>query len=60
MPPCEHAALYHPGGGFRGGEGETLSFVQTNVLGTLQLIEAALAADVGRFVFHIDRIGYQA
>ena len=46
-----HAALHHPGGGFRGGEGELLSFVEKNVLGTLQLIEAARAAGVGRFVF---------
>src|SRR5436190_14918608 len=37
-----HAAVHHPGGGFRGGEGDTLSFVQANVVGTLQLIEAAL------------------
>ncbi len=46
-----HAALYHPGGGFRGGEGNVLDFVGKNVLGTLQLIEAARHADVGRFVF---------
>src|SRR6185503_18928464 len=41
---CEaviHAALYHPGGGFRGGEGELLEFVQKNVLGTLELIDTA-------------------
>ena len=51
---CEavvHAALYHPGGGFRGGEGDVLEFVEKNLLGTLQLIEAARHADVGRFVF---------
>jgi nucleoside-diphosphate-sugar epimerase len=46
-----HAALYHPGGGFRGSEGELLKFVQRNVLGTLHLIEAARKANVGRFVF---------
>jgi nucleoside-diphosphate-sugar epimerase len=46
-----HAALHHPGGGFRGGEGNVLDFVGKNVLGTLQLIEAARHADVGRFVF---------
>ncbi len=46
-----HAALHHPGGGFRGGEGDIIPFVQANVVGTLQLIEAALRADVGRFVF---------
>lgn len=46
-----HAALYHPSGGFRGGEGDVLEFVQKNVLGTLQLVEAARRAEVGRFVF---------
>jgi nucleoside-diphosphate-sugar epimerase len=46
-----HAALYHPGGGFRGGEGEILEFAEINVLGTLKLIEAARAAKVRRFVF---------
>jgi nucleoside-diphosphate-sugar epimerase len=46
-----HAALHRPGGGFRGGEGDRLDFVAKNVLGTLQLIEAARQADVRRFVF---------
>lgn len=46
-----HAALHHPGGGFRGGEGELTDFVQRNIVGTVRLIEAARAADAGRFVF---------
>src|SRR5512135_808723 len=46
-----HAALYHPGGGFRGDEGDLFKFVQRNIVGTLHLIEAARKADVGRFVF---------
>lgn len=46
-----HAALEHPGGGFRGGEGELISFAQKNIVGTLKLIEAARSAGVGRFVF---------
>jgi nucleoside-diphosphate-sugar epimerase len=46
-----HAALYHPGGGFRGGEGDILDFVAKNVVGSLELIEAARKAGVGRFVF---------
>lgn len=46
-----HAAISHPGGGFRGGEGNILDFVERNVLGTIRLIEATGAAGVGRFVF---------
>ncbi len=46
-----HAALYHPGGGFRGGEGDIAEFVERNVVGTIRLIEAARRADAGRFVF---------
>lgn len=46
-----HAALYHPRGGFRGGEGDLEQFVERNILGTIRLIEAARAAGVGRFVF---------
>ena len=46
-----HAALFHPGGGFRGGEGDLPEFVARNVLGTIRLIEAARKAGAGRFVF---------
>ena len=46
-----HSALHHPGGGFRGGEGEITEFVQRNVVGTIELIEAARQAGVPRFVF---------
>lgn len=46
-----HCGLWRPGRQFRGGEGNVTRFVQTNVLGTLQLIEAARAAEVERFVF---------
>ncbi len=46
-----HAALHHPGGGFRGGEGSLISFCETNVLGTIRLIEAARQAGVGPFVY---------
>lgn len=51
---CEavvHAALDRPGTGFRGAEGDLVPFVETNVVGTLRLIEAARAAGVKRFVF---------
>lgn len=46
-----HSALYHPAGGFMGGEGDLLEFARVNILGTLQLMEAAWAASVKRFVF---------
>jgi len=46
-----HAALWRPGRGFRGAEGDLIEFVERNVVGSLQLIEAARRADVGRFVF---------
>jgi nucleoside-diphosphate-sugar epimerase len=46
-----HAALWRPGKTFRGGEGDVLRFVDVNVMGTLQLIEAARAAGASRFVF---------
>lgn len=50
---CEaviHGALYRPGVGFRGAEGDVVEFAERNVLGTLRLIEAARQAGVGRFV----------
>lgn len=46
-----HSALYHPAGGFMGGEGDLLEFARVNILGTLQLMEAAWAAGVKRFVY---------
>jgi nucleoside-diphosphate-sugar epimerase len=46
-----HAALHHPGGGFMGGEGDLAQFVETNVVGTIRLIQEARRAGVGRFVF---------
>ena len=46
-----HAALFHPGGGFRGGEGDIIRFAETNILGTLRLMEAARRHGVRRFVF---------
>jgi len=46
-----HAALYRPGTGFRGAEGDLVTFVERNVLGSLRLIETARAAGVRRFVF---------
>ena len=46
-----HAALYRPGIGFRGAEGDVIEFVERNIVGTLQLIETARKAGANRFVF---------
>ena len=46
-----HAALFRPGIGFRGAEGDLIEFAERNVVGTLRLIEAARQAQVKRFVF---------
>jgi len=46
-----HAALFRPGIGFRGAEGDLIEFVERNVVGTLRLIEAARRAGANRFVF---------
>lgn len=46
-----HAALYRPGPGFRGAEGDLSTFVERNVLGSIRLMETARAAGVRRFVF---------
>jgi nucleoside-diphosphate-sugar epimerase len=46
-----HSGLHRSGPAFRGGEGDIEDFVRRNVLGTVQLIEAARRLGVGRFVF---------
>ena len=46
-----HAALFRPGTGFRGAEGDVVEFAEQNVIGTLRLIEEARRAGVQRFVF---------
>lgn len=46
-----HAALDRPGAGFRGAEGDVVDFARRNIVGTLQLIQAAVDARVERFVF---------
>lgn len=46
-----HSALYRPGAGFRGAEGDLATFAEINVIGTIRLIEAARAVGVPRFVF---------
>ncbi len=48
---CVHAALHRQGPLFRGGEGEITAFAEKNIVGTLQLIEAARQAGVKRFIF---------
>ena len=51
MDAVVHSALYRPGAGFRGSEGDVEEFVEKNVLGTIALIQAARQAGVPRFVF---------
>jgi nucleoside-diphosphate-sugar epimerase len=46
-----HAALWRPGTGFRGAEGDLVEFAERNILGSLRLIEAAQRAGISRFVF---------
>ena len=46
-----HAALFRPGNAFQGQEGPLDDFLTRNLLGTIQLIEAARTAGVPRFVF---------
>ncbi len=52
-----HAALYRPGIAFRGAEGDLIEFVQKNVVGTLELIEAARRANVGSLRLHFHLCG---
>lgn len=46
-----HSGLHRHGPAFQGGEGDVAEFVQKNVVGTIQLIEAARAKGVQKFVF---------
>ena len=46
-----HSGLYRTSGTFRGDETNISDFLQKNLLGTVQLIEAARQAKVPRFVF---------
>lgn len=46
-----HSGLHRTGAAFRGGEGDIQEFVEKNVLGSIQLIEAARRAGVKKFVF---------
>ncbi len=51
MDVVVHAALWRPGAGFMGSEGNLVEFVEKNLLGTLRLMQAAVDLDVSRFVF---------
>ncbi len=46
-----HAAFWRPGTGFRGAEGDLVEFARKNVLGSLQLFEAAHHAKLQRVIF---------
>jgi nucleoside-diphosphate-sugar epimerase len=45
-----HAALFRPGTGFRGAEGNLVEFAERNVMGTLRLIESVVRAGAGRCI----------
>jgi nucleoside-diphosphate-sugar epimerase len=46
-----HAAIWRPGRGFQGAEGDIVTFAQKNVVGSLQLFQAAVDAKVDRVVY---------
>ena len=46
-----HAGLYQHGSSFVGGEGDPVAYMETNVIGSLKLLEAAVSHGVDRFVF---------
>lgn len=46
-----HSALDRPGTGFMGAEGDLVPFAEKNVIGSLQLMQAARQANVSRFIF---------
>lgn len=46
-----HAALWRTGPGFRGTEGDLIEFAERNLLGSLQLFEAARRAELSQTVF---------
>jgi len=46
-----HAGLHRQGSTFRGAEDDPVAYVEKNVMGSLQLIEASRRAGVSRFVF---------
>jgi nucleoside-diphosphate-sugar epimerase len=46
-----HAALWRPGKGFRGAEGDLIEFTQRNVIGSLQLFNAAVESKIKRVVY---------
>ena len=46
-----HSGLWRSGMSFQANESDLLEYARVNILGTLQLIEAAIAADVKKFVF---------
>ena len=46
-----HAAIWRPGAGFRGAEGNIVKFAEKNVIGSLQLFQAAVEADLQRVIY---------
>ena len=46
-----HAALWRPGSGFRGAEGDVATFAEKNLIGSLQLFQAAAESSMQRVVY---------
>lgn len=46
-----HNALWRPGSGFQGAEGNVVEFARVNLIGTLDLIDKSFRAGLQRFVF---------
>ena len=46
-----HNAFCRPGTKFQGEEGDIVKFVETNLIGTLKLIEASISAGASKFIF---------
>ncbi len=46
-----HSGLFRQGPGFRGSEGDMTEYLEKNLIGTVRLIEAAMAENVQRFIF---------
>lgn len=53
-----HAALQHTPGRYRGGHDDLLDYLQTNLMGSIALLEHARSAGVSRFIYVSSRAVY--